>query len=257
MLRRLVPALIICSIALAVPRLSAAQVTPAQGYTPPDDTQSRNFGVTIFYDYTFNQSPKTTDADGNSVSANAFQVSRTYVNFTGNISHLLSFRITPDISRLSGSGDNLDGSYVVRLKYGFIIKCDEVVKDSAGRIIELRCTADLESRTGGTNAGRKVKGTIHWVSAVHAVPVEARLYERLFTEREPDAGGDFKKHLNPHSLEIVTAQVEPSLASATAADRFQFERLGYFALDPDSTGGKACMRSPRPTQRRSSITSAR
>ena len=71
MLRRLVPALIICSIALAVPRLSAAQVTPAQGYTPPDDTQSRNFGVTIFYDYTFNQSPKTTDADGNSVSANA------------------------------------------------------------------------------------------------------------------------------------------------------------------------------------------
>jgi hypothetical protein len=118
-LRRLVPALIICSIALAIPRLSAAQVTPAQGYTPPDDTQSRNFGVTIFYDYTFNQSPKTTDADGNSVSANAFQVSRTYVNFTGNISHLLSFRITPDISRLSGSGGNLDGSYVVRLKYGF------------------------------------------------------------------------------------------------------------------------------------------
>jgi hypothetical protein len=118
-LRRLVPALIICSIALAIPRLSAAQVTPAQGYTPPDDTQSRNFGVTIFYDYTFNQSPKTTDADGNSISANAFQVSRTYVNFTGNISHLLSFRITPDISRLSGSGGNLDGSYVVRLKYGF------------------------------------------------------------------------------------------------------------------------------------------
>ncbi len=106
-------------MALALPRLAAAQVTPAAGYTPPDDSQSRNVGVTIFYDYTFKQSPKTTDADGNAVSTNAFQVSRTYINFTGKISHIVSFRITPDVSRLSGSGGNLDGSYVVRLKYGF------------------------------------------------------------------------------------------------------------------------------------------
>jgi Phosphate-selective porin O and P len=104
---------------LAVPRPTAAQVTPAAGYTPPDDSQSRNFGVTIFYDYTFNSAPKTTDADNNSISANAFQVQRTYINFTGTISHIVSFRITPDISRLSGSGAGLDGSYVVRLKYGF------------------------------------------------------------------------------------------------------------------------------------------
>ena len=122
----------------------------------------------------------------------------------------------------------------VRLKYAFIIRCDEVVKDAQGKVTELRCTADLDSRSGGPNAGRKVKGTIHWVSAAQAVEAEVRLYDRLFTVAEPDAEGDFKKHLNPHSLEVVTAKCEPSLAQASPEQRYQFERLGYFALDRDS-----------------------
>jgi glutaminyl-tRNA synthetase len=126
----------------------------------------------------------------------------------------------------------------VRLKYAYIIKCDQVIKDSNGNITELRCTADLESKTGGATAGRKIKGTIHWVSAAHAIDAEVRLYDRLFTAPEPDADGDFKKHLNPHSLEIVTAKCEPSLKEAKADLRYQFERLGYFALDKDSTPGK-------------------
>jgi glutaminyl-tRNA synthetase len=126
----------------------------------------------------------------------------------------------------------------VRLKYAYIIKCDQVVKDSNGNITELRCTADLESKTGGATAGRKIKGTIHWVSAAHAIDAEVRLYDRLFTAPEPDADGDFKKHLNPHSLEIVTAKCEPSLNEAKSELRYQFERLGYFALDKDSAPGK-------------------
>src|SRR5207247_4148974 len=93
---------------------------------------------------------------------------------------------------------------------------------------------DFESRTGGTNAARKVKGTIHWVSAAHAIDAEVRLYDRLFTVPEPDAGGDFKQHMNPHSLEVLTAKVEPSLADAKPEERYQFERLAYFALDKDS-----------------------
>src|SRR5947199_3723947 len=93
----------------------------------------------------------------------------------------------------------------VRLKYAYIIKCEKVIKDAAGKITELHCTADLDSKTGGATAGRKVKGTIHWVSAAHAIDAEVRLYDRLFTAPEPDADGDFKKHLNPHSLEYVTA----------------------------------------------------
>jgi glutaminyl-tRNA synthetase len=125
----------------------------------------------------------------------------------------------------------------VRLKYAYIIKCDEVVKDAAGKIIELRCTADLGSKTGGPTAGRKVKGTVHWVSAAHAIEAEVRLYERLFTVAEPDAGGDFKAHLNPNSLELVRAKCEPSLAEANPAERYQFERLGYFTLDNDSQPG--------------------
>jgi glutaminyl-tRNA synthetase len=126
----------------------------------------------------------------------------------------------------------------VRLKYGYIIKCDQVVKDSNGNVTELLCTADLESKTGGATAGRKVKGTIHWVSAAHAVDAEVRLYDRLFTAPEPDADGDFKKNLNPHSLEVVTAKCEPSLKQAESNLRYQFERLGYFALDKDSAPGK-------------------
>jgi len=119
----------------------------------------------------------------------------------------------------------------VRLKYAFIIKCDDVVKDMTGKIVELRCTADLDSKSGGPNAGRKVKGTIHWVSAAHAIDAEVRLYDRLFTVPEPDVAGDFKGHLNPHSLEIVTAKCEPSLKDAKPELRYQFERLGYFCLD--------------------------
>jgi glutaminyl-tRNA synthetase len=138
----------------------------------------------------------------------------------------------------------------VRLKYAYIIKCDEVVKDASGKIVELRCTADLDSKTGGPTANRKVKGTIHWVSAAHAIDAEVRLYDRLFTVPEPDkvaAGsasaessgatsktGDFKQFLNPHSLEVVTAKCEPSLKDAKPEMRYQFERLAYFALDPDA-----------------------
>ena len=121
----------------------------------------------------------------------------------------------------------------VRLKYAYIIKCDEVVKDAAGNIVELRCTADLDSKSGGATASRKVKGTIHWVSAVHAIDAEVRLYDRLFSVPEPDATGDFKQHLNSRSLEIVTAKCEPSLKDARPELRYQFERVGYFCLDRD------------------------
>jgi glutaminyl-tRNA synthetase len=122
----------------------------------------------------------------------------------------------------------------VRLKYAYIIKCEEVVKDDAGNVVELRCTADLDSKTGGATSNRKVKGTVHWVSAGHAVNAEVRLYDRLFSVPEPDADGDFKAHLNPASLEIVQAKCERSLADANSNERYQFERLAYFALDPDS-----------------------
>ena len=121
----------------------------------------------------------------------------------------------------------------VRLKYACIIQCHEVVKNDDGAIRELRCTADLDSRTGGPNAGRKVKGTIHWVSSAHAIDAEVRLYDRLFTEEEPEKDGrDFKTVLNPKSLEILTAKLEPSLKEARPELRYQFERLAYFALDP-------------------------
>src|SRR5438067_12734179 len=125
----------------------------------------------------------------------------------------------------------------VRLKYAYIIKCDEVVKDDAGNVTELRCSVDLDSESGGPTAGRKVKGTVHWVSAGHAIDAEVRLYDRLFTVPEPDAGGDFKQFINPHSLEVVTAKLEPSLKEARPELRYQFERLGYFALDKDSQPG--------------------
>ncbi len=122
----------------------------------------------------------------------------------------------------------------VRLKYAYIIKCDEVVKDADGNVIELRCTADLDSKSGGATSNRKVKGTIHWVSAPQAIDADVRLYDRLFTVPDPDADGDFKAHVNPNSLEVVKAKCEPSLADADLTVRYQFERLGYFALDPDS-----------------------
>jgi len=122
----------------------------------------------------------------------------------------------------------------VRLKYAYIIKCEEVIKDGAGHIRELRCKIDMESKSGGATANRKVKGTIHWVSARHAFDAEVRLYDRLFTVPEPDAGGNFKSFINRDSLEIVNAKCEPSLKNARSDLRYQFERLGYFALDPDS-----------------------
>jgi glutaminyl-tRNA synthetase len=138
----------------------------------------------------------------------------------------------PKFFRLKSGGE-------VRLKYAFIIKCDEVVKDAGGHITELRCTADLDSKMGGATAARKVKGTIHWVSAAHAVDTEVRLYDRLFTEAEPEKDGrDFKTVLNPHSLEVITAKCEPSLKDANANERYQFERLAYFTLDKDSTDTK-------------------
>jgi len=124
----------------------------------------------------------------------------------------------------------------VRLKYAYIIKCDEVVKDAVGKIVELRCTADLGSKSGGPTSGRKVKGTIHWVSAPRAVDAEVRLYDRLFTVSEPDSEGDFRKHMNPASLEVVTAKCEPSVANAKMGEAYQFERLGYFTLDAASAG---------------------
>jgi glutaminyl-tRNA synthetase len=122
----------------------------------------------------------------------------------------------------------------VRLKYAYIIRCDEVIKDSSGEVVGLRCTADLESKSGGATSNRKIKGTIHWVSAQHAVEAEVRLYDRLFTVPEPDAEGNFKSFINPNSLEIVIAKCEPSLGEAKPELRYQFERLAYFALDPDS-----------------------
>src|SRR4029077_18376821 len=102
----------------------------------------------------------------------------------------------------------------VRLKYAYIIKCEEVVKDAAGNVTELRCSVDLDSKSGGPTAGRKVKGTIHWVSAAHAIDTEVRLYDRLFTVPEPDSGGDFKSFINSNSLEERNAKCEPALANA-------------------------------------------
>ncbi len=128
----------------------------------------------------------------------------------------------------------------VRLKNAYIIKANEVVKDEKGEILEIHCTYDEESKSGsGTEASqRKVKGTIHWVSIVHALEAEVRLYDRLFTNEAPDADKekDFKEYLNPDSLKVIDrAYVEPSLAKVEPGDHFQFQRLGYFNVDDDST----------------------
>ena len=126
----------------------------------------------------------------------------------------------------------------VRLRYGYFITCTEVVKNDAGEVVELRCTYDPKTRGGQSPDGRKVRGTIHWVSARHAVEAEVRLYEHLFTSERPDEEADFLSTLNPNSLAIVAnAKVEPSLTDARPGERFQFERLGYFAVDPDSRPG--------------------
>ena len=126
----------------------------------------------------------------------------------------------------------------VRLRYGYFITCTDVIKDDAGEVVELRCTYDPETRGGQAPDGRRVRGTIHWVSAEHAVNAEVRLYDHLFTSERPDDDDDFMTTLNPHSLEVVPdAKVEPSLADAVRGEKFQFERTGYFAVDPDSRPG--------------------
>jgi len=126
----------------------------------------------------------------------------------------------------------------VRLRYAYFITCTEVVKDSSGEVVELRCTYDPATRGGDAPDGRKVKATLHWVSAAHALDAEARLYDRLFATEDPEdipEGGDLMDNLNPDSLEVVAAKVEPSLAGAEPGHRCQFERLGYFIVDPDTT----------------------
>ena len=131
----------------------------------------------------------------------------------------------------------------VRLRYAYIMKCERVVKDAAGAIVtELRCTYDPESLSGAT-ATRRVKGTIHWVSAPHAREAEVRIYDRLFQSPDPGEGGrDPLDDLNPDSLERrrPAASIEPSLADAAPGARFQFERLGYFCVDPDSRPVRRC-----------------
>ena len=131
----------------------------------------------------------------------------------------------------------------VRLRYGYLVTCNSVVKDQkTGEIIEVHCTYDPATRGGNTPDGRKVKSTIHWVSAAHALEAEVRLYETLFSKEDPNQvadGQDFTANLNPHSLEIVSnAKLEPSLAGVAPGSRYQFERLGYFCVDPDSASGK-------------------
>jgi len=126
----------------------------------------------------------------------------------------------------------------VRLRYAYLIKCTHAVKDAGGRIIEVHATYDPQTRGGDAPDGRKVKSTIHWVSASHSKPAEFRLYDRLFTKEDPEEGeSGFLACLNPDSLTILKGHVEPGLAQAAAGDRFQFERQGYFVLDPDSTPG--------------------
>jgi len=126
----------------------------------------------------------------------------------------------------------------VRLRYGYVIRCQEVVKDDQGNVAELRCTFDPDSRGGSTADGRKVKGTIHWVSAAEAVALEVRLYDRLFRVPEPGRDGDYLDDLNPASLRVVWALGEPSLAQVESGSHVQFERLGYFFADPvDSQPG--------------------
>ena len=130
----------------------------------------------------------------------------------------------------------------VRLRYAYFITCTDVVKDDNGEVIELHCTYDPATRGGDSPDGRKVKGTLHWVSAARAVKAEVRLYDRLFTDPDPDNAKhekDYKEFLNPNSLEALSnCKLEPSLSGVKPGDRYQFERLGYFCVDPDSTDGQ-------------------
>jgi glutaminyl-tRNA synthetase len=129
----------------------------------------------------------------------------------------------------------------VRLRYAYLIKCTGVVKNDLGEVVEIHCTYDPATRGGNTPDGRKVKSTIHWVSAAHAVDAEVRLYDTLFTTENPNEtpeGEEFTVNLNPGSLEVLErCKLEPALAAASAMERFQFERLGYFCVDPDTAPG--------------------
>jgi glutaminyl-tRNA synthetase len=131
----------------------------------------------------------------------------------------------------------------VRLRYAYFITCVDVVKDENGEVVELHCTYDPATRGGDAPDGRKVRGTLHWVSAAHALEAEVQLYDRLFLKENPnqveEEGQDFTANLNPNSLEVLTScRVEPSLAGALPGSRYQFERQGYFCVDPDSSAGK-------------------
>ncbi len=127
----------------------------------------------------------------------------------------------------------------VRLRYAYFITCTDVVKDENGRVVELHCTYDPATRGGDAPDGRKVKSTLHWVSAPHSLKARVQLYDHLFTKKNPDdapEGEDFKSNLNPNSLQVLTnCRVEPSLADSKPLSRYQFERLGYFCVDPDSS----------------------
>lgn len=125
----------------------------------------------------------------------------------------------------------------VRLRYAYFITCTNVIKDNQGNIIELHCTYDPASRGGNSPDGRKVQGTIHWVSAKHSIDCQVRLYENLFLSENPydtEDGDDFTKNINPNSLKVITAKTEPSLKTALPGEKFQFERMGYFCVDKDS-----------------------
>src|SRR5215469_4335296 len=129
----------------------------------------------------------------------------------------------------------------VRLRYGYFVTCTGVVKDAAGNVTEIHCTYDPATRGGNAPDGRRVKSTIHWVSTDHAVDAEVRLYDNLFNVENPNQapeGQDFTANLNPNSLEVIQAKLEPSLATAKPGDRYQFERMGYFCADLDSKPGK-------------------
>ena len=129
----------------------------------------------------------------------------------------------------------------MRLRNAYFIKCEEVIKDANGEVIELRCTYDPETRGGNAPDGRKVKATLHWVAAQTAVPAEIRLYDHLFLKPDPDdvdPGQTYLDNLNPNALRVVTGYVEPSIANAAPGTRYQFERLGCFCVDPDTAPGK-------------------
>jgi len=130
----------------------------------------------------------------------------------------------------------------VRLRYGYFVTCTSVVKNAQGEVVEVHCTYDPATRGGDSPDGRKVKSTMHWVSAAHAIDTEVRLYETLFTKEDPDdveERQDFTANLNPKSLEVIThAKLEPSVGSAAPLSRYQFERLGYFCVDKSSAPGK-------------------